>query len=806
MATNQFFTKNEESKLRERLEKLSGEKQVMLAARCALRAFPLLAYTSESEKPFSYWREKERTKHLLAVWEANINVFCNNFTASNTVTEINNRAAQAAQAASNKSALGKATLGSSNLAGSTFSVSSIANAAAFASSDTLQTVISSTDAYINISKEHPYLPDFKQEIWKDLELLDYSNVEDFGYKPLWEKPNNEFLNWLNNECQQAFFTQAQQQEEDSSNAFHILNEIWSIYSAIYNGQSIWNDLKDTLQRLNLYFNPTYTKTIAGHRHSSYQATNEDTLNRQHLADSIATLIAHPKNTQHQTIGLLGHWGIGKTTVIELLKASLSKPDIDSNIEFLFAEFNAWGYEHTDNLQAGVAQEMINTLSSPEPATTYWEKVENNRNIKDKRTPWKTLCWLWRKPILILRFAWRLHGTKMLSPLLPLLLATLPALFLVLFNKTLEELTQSIAYIFSAVWLVGLLVPTWKKTKTLLAGPRAKELLTYLKLPDYGQHLGTIPVMRKHIKKLTEVRLKDNQRLLYVVDDLDRCGPEGIVKVMEAVRMVLDLDKVVVVIAVDQQIALSALALNYKDLASQHQIQNPRIIARDYLSKIIQLSIMLTKPDEASISGYLNKMWNDTSTQEETDDNRGVHQNVKKPTTTEERRQEAANISEEVKKSEEDFRTQENLDDTPTTNKPIRQVEGLTLEQKTAFLHWVKHFELSNPRQLKRLNNTYNFLRNFYGEDEMQQSYKARHYPMLVTLCALEYLNNLNDLPMKTSLYQQLIEGGTKRLDKKMTILVGDLTRKKLLNTTMLKAIEPFVLPGIESIKPVEAEK
>ncbi|GAB3483383.1 hypothetical protein [Marinomonas epiphytica] len=95
---------------------------------------------------------------------------------------------------------------------------------------------------------------------------------------------------------------------------------------------------------------------------------------------------------------------------------------------------------------------------------------------------------------------------------------------------------------------------------------------------------------------------------------------------------------------------------------------------------------------------------------------------------------------------------------------------------------------------------------------MQQNYKARYYPMLVTLCALEHLNNLDDLALKKSLTKhltrvQLTPEEEKDLgDHKIHSNVVELANQKLSNTTMVKAIEPFVLPSIESIKPVEAEK
>jgi hypothetical protein len=73
-----------------------------------------------------------------------------------------------------------------------------------------------------------------------------------------------------------------------------------------------------------------------------------------------------------------------------------------------------------------------------------------------------------------------------------------------------------------------------------------------------------------------------RRLLFVVDDLDRCSPEGIFKTFEAIRLVLDLPQVIVVVAVDQRIALAALALHYEKLTKHHQLNDAKAISIEAL--------------------------------------------------------------------------------------------------------------------------------------------------------------------------------------------------------------------------------
>ena len=104
--------------------------------------------------------------------------------------------------------------------------------------------------------------------------------------------------------------------------------------------------------------------VATKRQSSEHASSEDRLNRKKLIETLASFLAEPENTHHQTVGLLGDWGIGKSSAIEVLKETIVNQHTTQ--PFLFAHFSAWEYEHSDNIQAGIAQEAIKVLSSTLP--------------------------------------------------------------------------------------------------------------------------------------------------------------------------------------------------------------------------------------------------------------------------------------------------------------------------------------------------------------------------------------------------------------------------------------------------------
>ncbi len=109
--------------------------------------------------------------------------------------------------------------------------------------------------------------------------------------------------------------------------------------------------------------------------ASYEPASVDLLGRRDLVDALAAMLDHPHQGTPFTIALLGDWGAGKTSVMKLLEQTLDGSEANDNQkgyagafrhsrhEFLFAWFNAWEYEKTDNIAAGLAQEIVGGITS-----------------------------------------------------------------------------------------------------------------------------------------------------------------------------------------------------------------------------------------------------------------------------------------------------------------------------------------------------------------------------------------------------------------------------------------------------------
>ena len=829
------LTSTEINELKQRLEILPREALILLASRFALRAFPVLAKPSPEAGFFGSWAEVKKCKNLLAIWRALI-------------------ATQASQAANSEYSyiVFEADSSAYYAADSAFYAAQTMH-----NSDRIsEAVYLSIDASIRALDEAVDIGvSIRDILLKELYIIEQNEFHYLSKAKIWldSRPSETYINIIEEHLPKALNQLSLQSRESDLAGAALIEQIYPLYMGLYKGKSDKQELTKALTQLDRYFDDDKkeqseaakksddVKLTGGiksdvdsdsklkieeirHLHSLSQNEDnhakEDKLNRSKLVATLADMLSDASNSHHQTIGLLGDWGSGKSSIIAQLKEVLLSKKGEQ--PFLFAEFNAWEYEHTDNIQAGIAQEMIKALTSKEELLEQEKADYDRQGWIGKLGDW--LLWQIDRAKLTLCFAWRIQGFQLIWLILLFFSALIPIcppiLELLSLEGFLNGVGEEVKSLLPIAWTIGIGYPLWQQAKKVFAGPLAKELRTYLKLPDYAKHLGMIPVMQDHIKKLVDVRLntsKSKKRILYVVDDLDRCSHEGIVKVLEAVRLVLGLSNVTVIIAVDQRIAMAALALHYQELEPYHAKGDARQIARDYLAKIIHFPIQLTKLDQASVSGYLASLWQHDTVEEildkrptDTDKTIGTEPDKELPVPS------APDLVKEPRNPIDDERNETLGDD--DVEKKVTVIERLSPAQQEAFKHWVLYFDLTNPRQLKRLNNSYIFLLNYHQNDELPDRSASVHspvesgFPILATLCALEYLNDLDDRKLRHVLKQQLeMVGGyspilkedkEKRDSSKITgsiiVLAGTEFNTQTVPITAFKAVEPFVLPALDS--------
>lgn len=115
------------------------------------------------------------------------------------------------------------------------------------------------------------------------------------------------------------------------------------------------------------------------------------------------------------------------------------------------------------------------------------------------------------------------------------------------------------------------------------------------------------------KKLRETTSgKDSIRLLFLIDDLDRCLPEKAVEMLESIKLFLDVEGCAFVLAVDDEVVERGIIHRYKEYiflgaqqgAAHKSLAQMPITGTDYLEKIIQLPFRLPLPAKHEVRAFL----------------------------------------------------------------------------------------------------------------------------------------------------------------------------------------------------------
>jgi Cdc6-like AAA superfamily ATPase len=111
-------------------------------------------------------------------------------------------------------------------------------------------------------------------------------------------------------------------------------------------------------------------------------------------------------------------------------------------------------------------------------------------------------------------------------------------------------------------------------------------------PDSGE-------VRAQLQELLAPLVSDGQRVVILIDDLDRCLPEFQVTMLEAIKLIFELEGIVFVIAADHQMLAGAIKQRY----------GPERIASGeaYLEKFVQLPFAMPPLKKDDVAGLVDSM-------------------------------------------------------------------------------------------------------------------------------------------------------------------------------------------------------
>jgi hypothetical protein len=357
------------------------------------------------------------------------------------------------------------------------------------------------------------------------------------------------------------------------------------------------------------------------------------------------LLENLSDEKGNVLGIFGNWGRGKTFFFDQVKKKLntlnqtrakSLYESNSSLEneqkvdqallnsYEVVEFNAWKYQNTHEIWAYVYETFLNHYIGGATGRRKFHllwKLNLKRNGK------------WRPRLLLF------------------------GLLLIIAGFLASPFLLSLKYLL--VWIPSIsLLGIWKfnEVYAMLQPAFTNVSKQYITLPGFKKHLGLHAEIQKELKTLLEVILPDElyktrenllkkrdddskvelidqtldksirkdfvtsklvdeknsytmktNKLLFFVDDIDRCQEGKIIEIIDALRTLLDeesiIKRIVIVIAVDERILKSAVANKYEKLNETDYHEENTLPKRvlEYMDKLFIASIKL--PPIASINHY-----------------------------------------------------------------------------------------------------------------------------------------------------------------------------------------------------------
>ena len=284
----------------------------------------------------------------------------------------------------------------------------------------------------------------------------------------------------------------------------------------------------------------------------------DYLNFGYMVDMVVD-IATNRDLSPSTIGLYGDWGSGKSSLMKLAQKKIEEKNTEigdekDSIKTLCIEFNGWlfeGYEDTKTSLCGVILDAI---------------ADEKRFSKEITDYAKTLIK-------------KIDFNKILGKGIKYGLD----FFLTGGIGALTDLTLSSV------------LSTIKTNVSEVQAKDLEEILNKFKKDDKTRT--EIKNFREEFKQLLQKSNVEN--VVVFIDELDRCLPDTVLEVFEAMRLFLFVEGMSFVIGADERLIQYSIKSKYKEVPG-----NNLDIGKEYLEKVIQYPLYIPQLTRAEVNQYL----------------------------------------------------------------------------------------------------------------------------------------------------------------------------------------------------------
>ena len=287
-------------------------------------------------------------------------------------------------------------------------------------------------------------------------------------------------------------------------------------------------------------------------------------------------------------------------------------------------FNPWMYQSGEQVWAGLAHEIIDQVTqrmSRLEREQFW--LHLNRSRVDEQAVRRRVYSLildrmisWVIAAVVAGIVWAVAATRLDAAWVNWLLIIAPGLLGVGGIAARQQVLAK-----PAAASLEQIVSTRDTTRGIAQTIVKNGYGDLVETADYQSKAGFFYLMHRDIVRVLQLVATEKRPLVILIDDLDRCGPDTVVQVIEAINLFLagQLPNCIFVIAMDPEVVAAHIEIAYSALAERLASQSGDAATADFrlgwrfLEKIIQLPLTLPEMDEPNLDTFYTSLFDPETT-------------------------------------------------------------------------------------------------------------------------------------------------------------------------------------------------
>lgn len=300
-------------------------------------------------------------------------------------------------------------------------------------------------------------------------------------------------------------------------------------------------------------------------------TKLDLLNNRAIAKTIVSIIMDSKEAV--SIGVHGDWGAGKSSILAMVEDEVEyavKASDEKGFPFKAAciRFNGWQHQGFEDSKVALMSAIVSQLIVLAEEHPVKEGVRSVKEIA--KNLWKNINWL---------SVAKQAGAVGFS----LATGTAPLTILTSAFDILKGHVDSKEHVQAAVGSIG-------------------EYIQNASVTEDTSSLKEFNEFRENFKELLEAA--DIDKLIVIIDDLDRCLPEVAIETLESIRLFMFMEETAFVIGADDIMIRYAVKKHFPDMEKESANNHGDNFADKYLEKLIQVPFKIPTLGEVESQLYI----------------------------------------------------------------------------------------------------------------------------------------------------------------------------------------------------------